>query len=190
MPTQRCQRPALQALLDIHIKNKNGAGLSIAYYDLKDASALGGAEWHGWNNTALPVGLCMSGAVATPSGSGKTRYLTVCRFATCDDDQDLPSAHTDECIIVQPQQYVADGCYSLPSLKNPAESSFSKMDALFTVLGAIASVIGIWGAVWGTMRLVRRWRASRSQPVNEVVSDLELEEGVPAHVEPASLVAA
>lgn len=92
-PGHACIDSTLGSLLDAHIMNDQGSGLSIAYYDLADRSVLGGAGWADWDNVVLPVGLCMSGAI----GGLVDVYSTICRFSITDDDHDMPSAHIQEC---------------------------------------------------------------------------------------------
>ncbi|KAH7108548.1 hypothetical protein BKA62DRAFT_764600 [Auriculariales sp. MPI-PUGE-AT-0066] len=107
-----CVDPALDALLATHTSPDRGPGISIAYYDLRNLAVLGGADWNGWNMTSGPVGLCLSGAVeGTPDA-----FLTKCRFASRDDDQDDPTAHARECVSNIPQRRVLDGCYTPPPL--------------------------------------------------------------------------
>jgi len=152
--------------MSAHMNNARGAGLSIAYYDLIDHSTLGGASWSGWNDTTLPTGLCMTGAANSPSTrtTNGPQYLTVCRFADRDNDHDIPSAHVQECAIALPQAFVEDGCYVPPALIPPAVENRAALDArdlFLTILGAISSIIAIWGAVWTAARYLRKRRASR-----------------------------
>jgi len=102
-----CTNATLNALLDAHTNNEQGAGLSIAYYDAKDFSILGGAGWAKWGTVVSPVGLCMTGAV-----DGTNAFNTICRFSFGDNDHDIPSVHAEECVANRSQLRVADGCYA------------------------------------------------------------------------------
>ena len=161
-----CTNDTLASLMSAHINNTRGAGLSIAYYDLVDYSTLGGASWNGWNDTTLPSGLCMTGAENSPSTrtTNGPQYLTVCRFADRDNDHDVPSAHVQECAIALPQAFVEDGCYVPPALITPAvekRASLDGRDLFLAIIGAISSIIAIWGAAWTAARYLRKQRASR-----------------------------
>ena len=147
---QPCTNTTLNALLDAHTSNKHGAGLSIAYYDIQDSSILGGAGWVGWGIVALPVGLCMSGAI-----DGTNAYSTTCRFSFADDDHDTPSTHAEECTINRPQLRVADGCYI------PPRRSWFRLDdstsGVLTILGLLIALPGLG------FSLYRRCRARRAR---------------------------
>ena len=106
----QCRNDTLRALLDTHINNIHGAGLSICFYDLADLSVLRGAGWANWDAVTQPVGVCMTGLVV---GLENT-FSTTCRFTVTDDDQQTPSVHTEECIVSRPQLRVIDGSYTPP----------------------------------------------------------------------------
>ncbi|KAH7096248.1 hypothetical protein BKA62DRAFT_662934 [Auriculariales sp. MPI-PUGE-AT-0066] len=131
-----CFDQALSSLLDIHVNNARGSGLSILYYDTFDLTVLGGAHWKGWNTTRGQVGVCLSGEIEGIDGS----YLTICRFAAGDDDHSSPPAQAVRCAIDRPQQRVVDGCYAPPrgiyefKLNGPTEAAFAIVGLALAVL--------------------------------------------------------
>jgi len=142
----------LSALLDVHITNNQGAGLSIAYYDLVDFSVLGGADWNNWGAVTLPVGVCMAGRV---DGLEKT-FSTTCRFAVTDNDHETPSSHAEECIVSRPQLRIIDGCYTPP----PRRPWFRLDESTSSVLTIISIVIAL--PLFGLYRWYRT-RRTRQQ---------------------------
>ncbi|KAH7092800.1 hypothetical protein BKA62DRAFT_834634 [Auriculariales sp. MPI-PUGE-AT-0066] len=138
-----CFDHALSALLDIHVNNARGSGLSILYYDTFDFTVLGGAHWKGWNTTRGQVGVCLSGAIEGIDGS----YLTICRFAAGDDDHSSPPAQALRCAIDRPQQRVVDGCYAPPrgiyefKLNGPTEAAFAIVGLALAVLTPACAVL-------------------------------------------------
>ena len=130
-----CANATLSALLETHSHNNRGPGLSIAYYDLKDGSVLGGADWANWDAVALPIGICTSGRVAELDDA----FSTTCRFAVIDNDHDIPSAHAEECTINRSQSRVTDGCYSPPSRR-----AWFRLDdsssSILTIIGLILAL--------------------------------------------------
>lgn len=155
-----CSNSTLIALLDAHIKNDRGLGLSIAYYDLKDQSVLGGAGWADWDAVVLPVGVCLSGAVDALTNA----YITTCRFALTDNDHDIPSMHATECTVGRPQLRVVDGCYTPP----PRRGRFRLDDSTSGILTIIGIIIALPSIVFSTYR----WYCGR-----QVVRQTQLEEG-------------
>jgi len=148
-----CGNPTLSALLDAHIKNDYGPGLSIAYYDLADLSVLGGVGWTGWDIVVLPVGVCMSGLV---DGLANV-YSTTCRFTVADNDHDTPSAHLTECTIGRPQLRVTDGCYSPPAL----HTGFHLSDSASGILTIIGLLIALPSVIFGGHRLYYKLRGQQ-----------------------------
>jgi len=131
----------LSALLKTHLHNDLGPGLSIAYYDFKDGSVLGGADWTFWDVAALPVGLCTSGRV---DGLDKV-FSTTCRFAVTDNDHDTPSVHAEECTSNHSQLRVTDGCYSPPPHRSWLRLGDSA-SGILTIIGLILALplLGIY----------------------------------------------
>lgn len=152
--TRSCSNTTLSALLNAHINNNHGAGLSIAYYDLLDISVLGGAGWTDWDDVAPPVGVCMSGAVTGLDNI----YSTTCRFSVTDDDHDIPSAHTEECSVGRPQLRVIDGCYTLP----PARGRFRLDDSTSGILTIIGLLIALPSIAFGAYRWYSAYRAQQA----------------------------
>jgi len=150
------------ALLDAHINNNIGPGLSIAYYDLNDDSVLGGAGWADWDSVVLPVGVCMSGAVNALANT----YSTTCRFTITDNDHDIPFAHDTECTINRPQLRVVDGCYTPPS----RHGRFRLDDSASGILTIIGLIIALPGLAFGAYR----WYATRRALA---LQEAQLEEG-------------
>jgi len=148
-PTHACNNSTLTVLLNAHVNNDHGPGLSIAYYDLKDASVLGGVGWADWDAMMLPVGVCMSGAV----DSFANTYSTTCRFAMSDNDHETPSAHITECSVNRPQLRVTDGCYTPP----PRRSRFRLDDSASGILTIIGLIIALPSIVLGAYR----WYSAR-----------------------------
>jgi len=146
-----CTNSTLTALLDIHVKNSRGPGLSIAYYDPKDGSVLGGAGWADWDTLVLPVGVCMSGAVDAFANT----YSTTCRFAMNDNDHETPSAHVTECSVNRPQSRVTDGCYIPP----PHSTRFRLDDSASGVLTIISLIIALPSIIFGAYRWYHARRA-------------------------------
>ena len=147
-----CANATLGALLDIHLHNSFGSGLSIAYYDLDDGSVFGGAGWSGWDSVELPVGVCMSGAV---NGLDNV-FRTICRFAITDNDHDSPDAHAQECVVPRAQLRVTDGCYSPPVRHGP----FHLDDTASAIIAILGLLIVIPGMTFGAYRrYVTRKRA-------------------------------
>jgi len=145
-----CSNSTLAALLNAHVKNNHGAGLSIAYYDLADCSVIGGAGWANWDIVALPVGVCMSGQV---SGLDDV-YTTTCRFTVADNDHDTPASHIVECNSNRAQLRVADGCYT-PPLRRPWFRLDNSTSAVLAIISLILA-LPLYG-------LYRRYRARRAQ---------------------------
>ena len=156
--TRQCANNTLSALLEAHISNDHGAGLSIAFYDLEDLSVFGGASWANWDDVALPVGVCTSGRV---DGLDDT-YSTTCRFAVADNDHATPSAHAEECIINRPQLRVTDGCYTLP----PRRPWFRLDDSTSSILAIVGLIISL--PLVATVRWYRRRRAQQKVVTSSV----------------------
>jgi len=164
LPTQpplACNNATLSTLMDAHINNTLSSGLSIAYYDLGDASVLGGASWADWNSTALPVGLCMSGAVADGTVAGQeARYVTVCRFTDHDRDHDYNYASAKElqCIAALPQKFVSDGCYD-PQLPIGPRAASTPWDAIIIILLIVVMFPVLHSIVYSIWKMRARARA-------------------------------
>jgi len=141
-------------VLNAHINNKQGAGLSIAYYDPEDGSVLGGAGWTGWDTVALPVGVCMNGQV-------NDAYTTTCRFTTTDNDHDTPASHLGECAVNRAQLRVADGSYTL-SPRRPWLRLDESTSALLVIISLILAL--------PIFRLYRWCRARRAQQQGKIRS--------------------
>lgn len=122
-------------LLDAHINNGRGAGISIAFFDIQDASVLGGAGWADWASVALPVGVCLSGQVEGLDDA----YTTTCRFTITDNDHNIPSAHALECTISRPQLRVTDGCYTPPP-RRPWLRLSDSTSGVLTIIGLIIAL--------------------------------------------------
>ena len=157
--TRLCGNSTLIALLDIHIKNDRGPGLSIAYYDLKDRSVLGGASWADWDTGVLPVGVCMSGAVDTLANE----YSTICRFTAANDDHDSAAAHLNECTVSRPQMRVTDGCYTPP----PRRVRFRLDDSASGILTIIGLIIALPSIAFGAYRWYSARRALRGAQLED-----------------------
>ncbi|KAH7102695.1 hypothetical protein BKA62DRAFT_769549 [Auriculariales sp. MPI-PUGE-AT-0066] len=127
-----CSDVTLDALLDVHTSLDHGPGLSIAYYSLPDLTVLGGAGWSGWNTTSGPVGLCLSGVIEGIPDA----YVTKCRFATRDNDQEDPFSHSRECALDVPQKRVVDGCYVPPTMPTGFQLS-SSTNSILTCSSAL-----------------------------------------------------
>jgi len=136
-------------MLNTHIKNDHGPGLTIAYYDTADGSALGGPGWADWDTVALPVGVCMSGQVDGVDNA----YATICRFTIADNDHDTPASHVGECAVNRAQLRVADGCYTPP----PRRSWFRFDDPTNAILAIISLILAL--PTYGLYRWYRRYRA-------------------------------
>jgi len=130
-----CANATLSALLETHLRNNLGPGLSIAYYDLKDGSVLGGASWTNWDAVSLPIGVCTSGRVEGLDNA----FSTTCRFAVTDNDHDTASTHAEECTINRPQLRVTDGCYSPP----PRRAWFRLDDSTSGILAIVGLVLAL-----------------------------------------------
>ena len=130
-----CTNDTLAASLDNHLRNNFGPGLSIAYYDPKDGTALGGAGWANWAAVPLPIVVCMSGRV---EGLENT-FSTACRFTVTDNDHELPSSHNEECIVNRSQARVTDGCYTPPS-RRPWFRLDDSTSNVLTVIGLIVAL--------------------------------------------------
>ena len=148
-----CANTTLNVLLNIHLLNELGAGLSIAYYDLEDGSVLGGAGWSGWRAVGRPVGLCTSGAV---TGLGNA-FRTICRFATTDDDLENLDAHAQECMMPHAQLRVTDGCYTPPERRG----LFRLDDTATSILTILGLLITLPGIFYGLYRWYCARRAAR-----------------------------
>jgi len=144
-----CANTMLNALLNFHLNNELGAGLSIAYYDLKDGSVLGGAGWSGWRVVERPVGLCMSGAVTGLDNA----FRTICRFATTDDDLESPDTHAQECMMSRAQLRVTDGCYT-PSERRGLFRLDDTATSIFAIFGLLIALPGMFYGVY-------RWYCAR-----------------------------
>ena len=155
-----CANATLGALLDIHLHNSFGSGLSIAYYDPADGSVLGGAGWLGWRSVELPVGVCMSGAV----NGLDNNFRTVCRFAIADNDHDSPDAHAQECMMPRAQFRVTDGCYSPPVRRGPFH--------LDDTASAIIAILGLLIAIPGIILGIYRWYILRKRA--QIVDDQDV----------------
>jgi len=154
-----CNNSTLSALLDVHIKNVDGPGLSIAYYDLADSSVLGGAGWADWDIVVLPVGVCMSGSVDGLA----TVYSTTCRFTATDNDHDIPSAHFEECTVGRSQLRVTDGCYSPPT----HHTGFRLTDSASGILTIIGLLIALPSLAFGAYRLYYKLRGQHRAPLED-----------------------
>jgi len=130
-----CANATLSELLKTHLHNNCGPGLSIAYYDLKDGSVLGGADWINWDAVALPIGICTSGQVEELDDA----FSTTCRFTVTDNDHDIPSAHIEECSINHSQLRVIDGCYSPPP-RRPWFRLDDSTTGILTIIGLILAL--------------------------------------------------
>ena len=115
----------------------------------------------------------MSGE-APLGGAGKGHYLSVCRYSYRDDDHDSPLAHEHECFAPAPQKFVGDGCYRTPAA-GPMLAEGPAALAL-AILGAIASVIAIWGAAWAMGRFLHKRKMRRAVQV-EAGDDIPLVDG-------------
>jgi len=151
-----CSNSTLKVLLDAHIKNDYGAGLSIAYYDLTHGSAIGGASWASWDTIALPVGVCMSGQV-----DGLEAYTTTCRFSIADNDHGTPSSHLWECADNRPQLRVADGCYMPP----PDRPWLRLDDSTSVILATISFILAL--PIFGLYRQYQTRRARQETKVQD-----------------------
>ena len=156
-----CNNSTLSALLDAHVANDRGPGLSIAYYDVKDRSVLGGVAWADWDAVVLPVGVCLSGAVDSLANA----YSTTCRFSVTDGDHDIPSAHIAKCTISRPQMRVTDGCYSSP----PPLARFRLDDSARGILTIISLIIALPSIIFGAYRWygARRSFALQQVPIDD-----------------------
>jgi len=173
-----CSDITLTALPKTHIENSYSTGLSIVYYDLADLVPLGGAEWTMWNTTRLPVGVCLSGE-APLGGARKAHFLSVCRYSKSDDDHDSPLAHEPDCVAIAAQKFVGDGCYTTPA----SEPKLTGPTALaLAILGAIAAVIAISGAVWSLGQYILKRNVRRAARF-DVVNEVPLEERPTIHAE-------
>jgi len=148
-----CSNSTLSALLDAHVENDHGPGLSIAYYSLADWSVLGGASWADWDIMVSPVGICMSGSI---DGLANV-YSTTCRFSATNNDHDIPSVHLPECTVGRPQRRVTDGCYSPPARR----SGFRLSDSASGILTIIGLLIAVPSLAFGTYRLYYRLRGQQ-----------------------------
>jgi len=151
-----CSNSTLKGLLHVHIKNDHGAGLSIAYYDPVDGSAIGGASWASWDTVALPVGVCMSDQV-----DGLEACTTTCRFSIADNDHDTPSSHLWECAVNQAQLRVADGCYTPP----PRRPWLRLDDSSSTMLAIIRFILAL--PLFGLYRRYQTRRARQEAKVQD-----------------------
>ncbi|KAH7063006.1 hypothetical protein BKA62DRAFT_737356 [Auriculariales sp. MPI-PUGE-AT-0066] len=155
-----CTDIVLSALLDAHINNDHGPGLSIMYYSTHQQLALlGGVDWSDWNTTSSPVGICQSGVVTDIQDA----YLTTCRFATRDDDHNDPFAHARECSLDRPQHRVADGCYSPPAMSLGFQLSNTTTSVL-TIFGVVLSALVLPRWVAAALACLRLRRARRRHP--------------------------
>ncbi|KAH7096712.1 hypothetical protein BKA62DRAFT_603566, partial [Auriculariales sp. MPI-PUGE-AT-0066] len=103
-----CTSNQLRIILDTHINNALGSGLSIAYYSTEDGAILGGTGWADWKTTTSPVAVCLSGAINDLPNA----FVSTCRFSAGDDDlEDSHGVHVPECAMNLPQQRLTDGCY-------------------------------------------------------------------------------
>jgi len=153
----RCSNSTLNVLLNAHIDNNHGAGLSIAYYDPTDGSILGGAGWTNWDIVVLPVGVCLSGQV----GGLDDAYTTTCRFTITDDDHDIATSHIGECAVNRPQLRVADGCYTPP----PHRPWFRLDDSTSAILAIISLILAL--PLYGLYRRYRTRRARRKAGIED-----------------------
>jgi len=196
-----CTNTMLRALLAVHVNNTASAGLSIAHYNLDDFTMFGGAGWKGWSNSTH-VGRCMSGATMDRDGAHKQQYRTVCyllasmsggdgggdgdrgghdhghdRDHNHDHDEDLHHDKEDnsdriQCTVPQPQQFVSDGCYSLPEATSADigpqianGSGMSSFELGLAIFGALASAIGIGGAGLAIARFLCKQRSLKQPTV-------------------------
>jgi len=151
-----CSNSTLKVLLDAHIQNGHGAGLSIAYYDLSDGSAVGGAGWTSWDTVTIPVGVCMSGQV-----DGLEAYTTTCRFSIADNDHDKSSSHLWECAVNQVQPRVADGCYTPP----PPRPWLRLDDSTSAILAIISFILAL--PLFGIYRRYQTRRARQQAKLQD-----------------------
>ncbi|KAH7096708.1 hypothetical protein BKA62DRAFT_718744 [Auriculariales sp. MPI-PUGE-AT-0066] len=161
-----CTDPLLAAMLQTHVNNARGPGLSVAYYSANDGAILGGAEWGAWNTSFQPVVLCLSGAVDTFADT----FVSVCRYATRNDDHDDPLAHAAECSNNYSPQRVSDGCYNSPgvhgfSLSKRAEDIITIVTTILAIMSAIATVIYALYK-WTRARYLRKYNTVDALPVD------------------------
>ncbi|KAH7096738.1 hypothetical protein BKA62DRAFT_820963 [Auriculariales sp. MPI-PUGE-AT-0066] len=161
-----CVDDHLKNILDAHVNNALGSGLSIAYYSTEDGTILGGAGWDDWNTTTLPVAVCLSGAV----GCLADTYVSTCRYSTREDDFGDPLAHVPECAKNLPQQRVTDGCYLNPASAKP-QHRLSAVD----IFGIVAGVVSLLSAALGGFYKWRKWRILHATGVTDS-ADVELPE--------------
>ncbi|KAH7096714.1 hypothetical protein BKA62DRAFT_489449 [Auriculariales sp. MPI-PUGE-AT-0066] len=162
-----CADSRLQSVLDAHVNNALGSGLSIAYYSTEDGAILGGAEWNAWNTTTLRVALCLSGAVNYLPNA----FVSTCHYSMRDDDFEDPQARASECAVNLPQQRVTDGCY--PASPLPAPGPRHRLSGA-EIFGIVASSVGLLSSALGIYMWVQR-RRRRAGAVNGT-HDLPLEE--------------
>ncbi|KAH7096740.1 hypothetical protein BKA62DRAFT_820985 [Auriculariales sp. MPI-PUGE-AT-0066] len=143
-----CVDVHLKDILDAHVNNALGPGLSIAYYSTEDGTILGGAGWDDRNMTTLPV--------------------HTCRYSTREDDFGDPLAHVPECAKNLPQQRVTDGCYLNPASAKP-QHRLSAVD----IFGIVAGVVSLLSAGLGGFYKWRKWRILHATGVNDS-EDVEL----------------
>jgi len=155
-----CTNHNLSTLLDGHVKNDRGLGLSIVYYDLHDGSVLGGAGWFRWEHVALPIAVCMSGAV---TGVGSA-YRTICRLAMENDDHDRELVHEQECSIDLPQRHVIDCCYEPPPRKRRFRLDDTS-DSAIALLGLIIALPSVMIGLWKCHRSQQQCRQERERLV-------------------------
>jgi len=152
-----CINSTLKMVLNAHIKNSHGPGLSIAYYDLVDGSVLGGAGWTNWDIVVLPVGVCMSGQVDGVDDA----YTTTCRFTTTDNDHDTPASHLTDCAVNRAQLRVADGCYTPP----PRRPWFRLDESTSAILAVISLILAL--PLYGLYHWYCKRRARRQARTEE-----------------------
>jgi len=152
LPPRTCVEPALSSALEAHVENKQGTGISIQYFDGSDSSALGGASWGSWNDTPLPVVLCLSGRVEGVDGQV---YRTTCYFSSEDNNFESRAAHATECTVNKPQRRVTDGCYDPPETNNFNLSAHatSILTVSGFILGALSCSFFAWLGRWFWRRL-------------------------------------
>ena len=154
-----CGNSTLSALLNTHIKNVDGPGLSIAYYDVTDSSVLGGVGWDDWDVVMLPVGVCMSGSV----DGLPTVFSTTCRFTATNNDHDIPSAHLSECSIGRSQLRVTDGCYS-PPVRCAGFRLTDSASGILTIIGLLTALPSL---AFGAYRLYYKLRGDPKAPLDD-----------------------
>lgn len=103
--------------------------------------------------------LCMSGVV---KGFDQA-YSTTCRLSIKGDDQDTPSAHTEECTVNLSQLRVMDGCYAPPT----RTARFRLDDSTSGILTIIGLLVALPSLFLGAYRWYRARRAMREAQIED-----------------------